>query len=346
MNNFETKKQQHLDFWCGKRQNLISVMGGDWFQVPYNTLEEKWLNPSYRLEQTELYLKDQWYGEDCIPHVFVNYGPGILAACLGGNYELLPNTVWFDKDPIIRDWDNAPELKVDFNSSIYQNIKKSYELLLEHSDNRYIVSVTDWGGVLDVLSGLRGTLELLQDYYDYPDMLLGFADKIFDAWLAAKKEDEKIFAKQGFTHWIPVYADKSYQTIQCDISAMISPEMFKKFAMPTLRKQVDNLNYSIYHLDGQEAEKHLDMILDIEKLDGIQYVPSDFNFQNPGDEHHFPLYEKILNGGKKLALTGVAPDKMVNLFQAFPDADIFATCCMFGKDEARRLDEEMEKFRR
>ena len=118
INSLEAKKQIHIDFWEGKRKNLISVMGGDWHQVPYNTLEEKWLNPPYRVEQMELYLKDQWYGEDCIPNVFVNYGPGILAACLGGNFELLPNTVWFDKEPIINDWNNCPDLKFDVTSPI------------------------------------------------------------------------------------------------------------------------------------------------------------------------------------------------------------------------------------
>jgi hypothetical protein len=346
MISFEEKKQEHLDFWSGKRKNLISVMGGDWYGVPYKTLEEKWFAPHYRVEQMELYLKDQWYGKDCVPNSFVNYGPGILSACMGGSFKLLPYTIWFDESPIIEDYSNCPVIRFNENSDIYNNIVESTNLLLKNGENRYVVSVTDWGGIMDVLAGLRGTLELLTDLYDYPQEVLLLLEKIYEAWLTVKKKDEKIFQKQGFTHWIPIFANKSYQTIQCDFSAMISSEMFEKFAMPTLRKQVKQLDYSIYHLDGQEAEKHLDLLLTLDELDGIQYVPSDFNYQNSGDTHHFPLYEKILQGGKILALTGVSSDKMVPLLEHFGSERLFVSCTCFTTEEAKKLDEIMDKYRK
>jgi hypothetical protein len=48
--------------------------------------------------------------------------------------------------------------------------------------------------------------------------------------------------------------------------------MFKNFFVPEIIEEIEWLDRSIYHLDGPDALKHLDTLLDIPKLGGIQWV--------------------------------------------------------------------------
>lgn len=41
--------------------------------------------------------------------------------------------------------------------------------------------------------------------------------------------------------------------LQCDASAMFSPAMFRRFVAPSLTKQCEWLDHSLYHLDGTQA---------------------------------------------------------------------------------------------
>ncbi len=57
------------------------------------------------------------------------------------------------------------------------------------------------------------------------------------------------------------------------------------------------LDHSIYHLDGPDAVRHLDAILEVEKLDGIHFIPSpmDAAFIRWAD-----VYKRIQAAGKCL----------------------------------------------
>ena len=90
--------------------------------------------------------------------------------------------------------------------------------------------------------------------------------------------------------------------MQCDFSAMISPDSFGRFVLPSLERHARFLDHSIYHWDGPGEIPHLPILLGIEELDGIQWVPGDGN-PNVASDRWFPYYEKIQAAGKNLALT-------------------------------------------
>jgi 5-methyltetrahydrofolate--homocysteine methyltransferase len=54
---------------------------------------------------------------------------------------------------------------------------------------------------------------------------------------------------------------------------MISPEMCRRFVVPALEYEASCLKHNIYHYDGIGALTHLDDILAIQSIDGIQWVP-------------------------------------------------------------------------
>jgi hypothetical protein len=55
------------------------------------------------------------------------------------------------------------------------------------------------------------------------------------------------------------------------------------------------LDYAFYHLDGKGEIKHLDMLLSIERLRGIQWIPGD---GQPAPHEWLPLLKRIRDGGK------------------------------------------------
>ena len=84
--------------------------------------------------------------------------------------------------------------------------------------------------------------------------------------------------------------------LQCDFAYMISPRMFKRFVMPDLKSICDHLEYAFYHLDGKGEIPHLDQLISIPRLRGIQWQPGD---GQPKAEGWLPLIQKIRDSGKR-----------------------------------------------
>jgi hypothetical protein len=85
-----------------------------------------------------------------------------------------------------------------------------------------------------------------------------------------------------------------------DFSAMISTELYLEFVHPITVQEVRPMTHNIYHLDGKGVARHLDHILEIKEINGIQWV------QGMGDDmpimQWVPLINKILAAGKSVVL--------------------------------------------
>ena len=98
-------------------------------------------------------------------------------------------------------------------------------------------------------------------------------------------------------------------SIEC---CMISPAMFNEFFLPSLRRQTQWVERTIYHLDGPGAIRHLDALLHLDTLDGIQWVPG--TGEKPMREW-IPLLKRIQDGGKLLVVACIA-DEVLSLLDA------------------------------
>jgi hypothetical protein len=85
---------------------------------------------------------------------------------------------------------------------------------------------------------------------------------------------------------------------------MISPAMFERFVLPDLVACCDHLDHGFYHLDGKGEIPHLDHLLAIERLRGIQWIPGD---GQPPPQDWLPLLKRIRDGGK-LCQVFVSPE--------------------------------------
>jgi 5-methyltetrahydrofolate--homocysteine methyltransferase len=84
--------------------------------------------------------------------------------------------------------------------------------------------------------------------------------------------------------------------LQCDFAYMISPKMFKNFALPELAATCKRLGHAFYHLDGIGQIPHLPLLLGMADLDGVQWIHGD----GKPDSGHWPEVFQAIHAGKKL----------------------------------------------
>ena len=286
----------------------VPEIGTDWRRM--------WTDPEYLRLKHEAIFAQTFYGGEALPLWWIKLGPGIMATYLGVEPVFAESTVWFDQDPLIADWEEPPPVAVDEGNPWWQLTQELAQTAIEDGRDRYIVGTTDLGGPLDIVASLRGSSALLMDLIDHPDAVRDYSRRILEVWHQYYELlDEQIRRVQpGSSAWLGLWCEDTWYPVQCDFSAMISPQMFAEFVLPDLEYQCHRLQRSIYHLDGPGQIPHLDLILAIPELTGIQWVPGDG--EAPVDSRKWlPIYHRIQAAGKNLVLNGVRKENIPWLLQ-------------------------------
>ena len=245
---------------------------------------------------TYVYLGDAFPGfnMDC-------FGPGVIAALLGGRLDNSSGQVWFfppDDRPI-----TDIHFEYDPDNVWLKRIKDIYAAGMERWQGQVLMGMTDLGGNLDILSAFRPSERLLLDLYDHPDEVKRLTWEAHEVWHRFYDEFYDVLQplNPGCSDWSGIYSDRPNYMLQSDFSYMISPRMFDEFAKPELEATCARMPYSFYHLDGVGQLAHLDSLLEIDDLDGVQWVPGD---GKPDCAHWPDVYQKIHASGKKIQLFG------------------------------------------
>jgi hypothetical protein len=245
----------------------------------------------------------RFYG-DAWPRWWLNFGPGIVAGFLGARVNSVPETVWFEPAQALPISQIRP--RYDPDNPWWRRIQDLTRTAVEAWGNQVTVSHTDLGGNLDILASLRTTEGLLTDLVDAPDEVERVSREITRLWLRYYDELYAIIAPAGCgtTPWAPIWSPGRCYMLQSDFAYMISPRMFERFVLPDLAACCEALDHGFYHLDGKGQIVHLDMLLSLERLRGIQWVPGD---GQPPPEAWLPLLKRIVDAGKRCQLS-VSPE--------------------------------------
>ena len=310
------------------------------YDAPQNP-RERWENLEARDKWSRFAMENTTYYGEAIATDWVNFGPGALAAMVGSNYVPDENTIWFGKgDYYLKTWDNIDDLRLQKDARMYNLVLDMTRMLIDRNDGSYTVGISDLGGNLDILASLRGTLELLVDLYDYPDIVLHATEVIDKAWMeyySLLRNLIKESGQSGHTTWLGPWCETSYYPLQCDFAYMISPKDFEKFVMPSMVRTTGFLDHSIFHLDGQGQIAHLDQLLSLPKLDGIQWVPGDGS-PPVWEDQWFPMYKKIQDANKCLVLHGFdTADKVEKVVKTLSPKGLWLGIWPKTKEEADKI---------
>ena len=238
-----------------------------------------------------------FYG-DAFPWHWLNFGPGVAAGFLGARvhsvYEPF-ETVWFSPPQEIQLKDL--QLSYDATNPWWLRVREMTAALVERYGGSLVVSLTDLDGNLDILASFRGTQNLLFDLHDCPEEVDRLTRTITELWLRYYDEQHLLMLPNGLgtSSWAPIWSQGKTYMLQSDFAYMISPSMFERFVLPDLTTCCNHLDHGFYHLDGKGQIGHLDLLLSIERLRGIQWIPGD---GQPPPQEWLPLLKRIREGGK------------------------------------------------
>jgi 5-methyltetrahydrofolate--homocysteine methyltransferase len=313
------------------------------FCAPRNLMQE-WMDPEFRLNQFLYNCSNTFYGGEAFPCFWVNFGPGVITSFVGTPYILAEGTVWFGKDHIVKDWSSKPDIKFNPDNEMWKAVRDTTDYLSKNAKDKYFVGMTDIGGSLDILATLRGTEDLLYDLYDFPDEVKNLTNTMDEIWFSCFDKLHSSINRymDGSASYMELWHPGRWYPLQCDFSAMISPLQFEEFVKPTLIKQTEFLDNTIYHLDGMQALPHLDHLLDIERLTGIQWEPGVGNTW-ASDEMWFPMYKKIQAKGKNLIIYA-EPKEIEKLLENISPKGVYINTYCETEDEAKELIKNVEKW--
>jgi hypothetical protein len=229
------------------------------------------------LDHSQCLLDATHYFCDAYPKWDSNFGAGSAAGFLGAEWQhdhRVPTT-WFHA----LQCDSLADITIRYDpaNSLWQEVQAATVRAVERWGQYGIIGYADLGGNLDILASLRGTQALLYDVLDAPDEIDRLVPLITDAWLRYYDMLDTLITpcQHGSSCWAPLWSPSRTYILQCDFSYMISPAACERFVLPDLARCCAAIDYPFYHLDGKGALKHLDMLLSIEKLRGIQWQPGD-----------------------------------------------------------------------
>jgi hypothetical protein len=313
--NWASSRQNYIDWWAGKG-TVITLWeackkeGAPHIPVselpPFQTLDQRWFDPAYRADQIHDFMAKTSLKADIIPVANTQLGPGSLAAILGAQLEAREDTIWIRHNDVF-----DGQLNLDPDNKWWKLHLDLLKACKAKAQGQYFVGCPDIMEGLDVLASIRGNDSVLMDMMLDPDGLeaqvkrvneiyFDVFDQIYDI---IREGDEMAFCY--FSIWAPGKCSK----FQSDISVMISEDDYRRFVQPYLREQCQKIPYSLYHLDGVDAIRHLDAILEIEELKAVQWTPG-YGQPQGGDPCWFDLYKRIKAAGKSVIPCWVKLDEL------------------------------------
>ena len=239
---------------------------------------------------------------DSFPFINLDcFGPGVVSCFLGAAADNTTGRVWFEPPEVLP----AGELHFEYKplNPLLLRIKAICRAAVDRWGSSVVVGMPDLGGVLDILQVFRPGEKILLDFYDDPDAVKRLVGEVHQLWHRYYDEFSGILQAggAGYSDWGGIYSEVPFYTLQCDLSYMIGTDMFREFALDEIEASAQRLGRSIYHLDGTGALKHLDDILLIDCLSGLQWIPGD---GKPSCRHWPEVYRKTAGRGKKIQSLG------------------------------------------
>lgn len=283
---------------------LDQICQGKYYNMPeelkWKDMEDKYQNPQRIVDRYRYFCQTHAFLGESFPNLNIDFGPGSLASYLGSEIGFKEDTVWFNK--CLDGWDGVPKLTFDPENKWFKKHLQLAKDCQALAGDDFYVDMPDLMENIDVLASLRGAQDILFDLLDEPEMIGERIQEVtdiyyeyYDRFYDIIKDEEGGNAYTVFQIWGPGRTVK----LQCDFSAMMSPEDFRKYIQPSLRTQSENVDHVLYHLDGPAAIKHMDALMEIDGIDALQWTSGD-----AGPDGTLPdwdvIYDKAIAAGKSI----------------------------------------------
>ncbi|MDR3148372.1 MAG: trimethylamine corrinoid protein 2 [Treponema sp.] len=346
--DWDKVREHYIQYWaCENHESpLLCLTAPKDKRVPrptkeHATLRERWFDTEYVLERTNAGLQNTYFGGDSFPSCCPNLGPDLFAALYGIPMEYGEDTSW--SIHTLEDWSRYTPFRIEEQNEYYKKIVEMTKAAAEDGRDKYLVGVTDIHAGPDCLVAMRGPEALCFDAVERPDFIARGVMDLFAGFKTFYTELADITCRyqEGTTNWMGIWHPGRWYVTSCDFICMISEDMFEELVLEELEAEINFLDASIFHLDGPGALRHLDRLLEIKKLKGIQWV---YGAGQPSASHWLPVLKKIQAAGKCFQVQASPDDMPILLENLAPEGAMY----MVGtrtESEARDLEALAKKCR-
>lgn len=242
------------------------------------------MTPERQADWAHNYVDSMVWLAEAMPGYTVGIGGHVplLAVLVGGDYDYQKTVdasgavswspAWVEtQDDILE----RPVPRFDPEHPMVTGLVNVMQAVAERVRGRAVMSPPCWVDPLTTLGNLRTEGALCMDLVERPDQVKAWTDAATTLCLEANEHFYQACLRLGHGEclsWLNVMAEGRMEAIHCDFSIMLSPDMYEEFVVPTLRRQAAYFEYSIYHLDGDENMRFLDLIAAVPGLNALQYT--------------------------------------------------------------------------
>jgi len=305
--------------------------------------EDRWLDLEYIKAAADYQIRHTFFGGDAVPIWHGGYaGNDSIPAFLGCNVVLDESTGWWQ--PVIADGalsSHLPEkLNIKENNKWWNNSQQMHNIANECAAGKAVPSVPAIGGPGDVLSALRSNEKLLFDMIEEPETVKKFEDYLIEIWIKVYSHYYELHKEASFggssNFFFGLWAPGTFYIPSNDFSYMISTEMYERVFLDAMTRQINFLDYSLFHVDGIEAFRHVDMLCSIKKLTALQILPG---AGKPSPLRYMDVLKKVQRAGKGLHIT-IPPNEVKTALETLSHKGlIVATYCETAEEA-----DELVKF--
>ena len=301
----ERARERSEAFWEGRLEGPLM-----WITVPEAhpgtpppeppTDEELWTDVDYVIAAAEYQLAHTYYAGDALPVYNPWLGPDQLAAWLGAELFLQPRKFTSWVTPFVRDWSEHPRFSIDPENRWWKLYLEIVRRSAQAGRDKWVTGYPDLHTGIDGLSAIRGPEKLLIDLLEHPQSVKSAMNEMTGLfkYVIAAVSDIILPTGQGTSNWTMGWSGKRFVCIgQNDFTCMISPDMFEEFCFQDTLETCNAVDYSLYHLDGPDAIRHLPRILEIESLDCVQWI---HGAGQPSASHWLDLLQSVQAAGKSV----------------------------------------------
>ena len=347
--DYDIVKRRYLEYWNRENHDtpLVSVyarerLGGEEGSgagggpngsrtANQAELRRRWLDTEASVAAFRRSLKRTYCGGDAYPCYNPNLGPDIIGAICGCDLEFGEETSWAVH--CVDDWADYPPIAFDENNFWFKKIAEITKAACDDSCGDYLVNITDLHPGMDALVSLRGPEQLCLDMADCPDEVISRVNQVHAVHTEVYNRLESITSQiqRGTCNWMGAwYPDKRWYVTSEDFTALISGDDAERFVLPHIMAELDFLDASIFHLDGPTALHHLDRLLQLPNLNGVQWV---YGAGQPTARFWPQVLTKIQRAGKLIDIFA-EPDDLAPLCELLEPEGLHIHCGAANREDA------------
>jgi hypothetical protein len=351
--DYAARAAEHIKFWKGEKTDgaLASFRIGDYFfashykaAVPLLVRGKKILPEmievdSFMEDYENQYAAIQGLGQPGFWTAEPYTGIPWMEAFWG--CDILGGEKSFTAEPLARSPEDLKKLRFSMDNPWVEKYFEFVRKLNALSAGRFPVGAPIMRGPGDVGGALLGQTQFIYSLYDEAAAVKDVLAKITSSFLQINermlKENTPFLggSSMGLYH---VWAPGPSIWFQDDISALLSPDLYREFLLDCEKRICASCDYTMMHL--HPSSFHL--LDDLLSNGGLKAVEINKDVGGPGIAEMLPQFKKVLASGRRLIIWGdLTGADLKTIFAGLPSEGVFFNILLPSLTAAEKISREL-----